>query len=135
MDKAKPFNISKHLVSDAYRKVKANRGAAGIDGQTIDQFEEDLKDNLYKLWNRMSSGSYFPSPVRRVEIPKGNGGKRPLGIPTVADRIAQMVVKQYLEPKLEPYFHPDSYGYRPEKSAIEAIGVTLAAMLALQLGI
>ena len=124
MDKAKPFNISKHLVWDAYRKVKANRGAAGVDGQTIAQFEEDLKDNLYKLWNRMSSGSYFPPPVRRVEIPKGNGGKRPLGIPTVADRIAQMVVKQYLEPKLEPYFHPDSYGYRPEKSAIEAIGVT-----------
>ena len=124
MDKAKPFNISKHLVWDAYRKVKANRGAAGVDGQTIDQFEEALKDNLYKLWNRMSSGSYFPSPVRRVDIPKGNGGKRLLGIPTVADRIAQMVVKQYLEPKLEPYFHPDSYGYRPEKSAIEAIGVT-----------
>jgi len=124
LDKAKPFNISKHLVWDAYRKVKANRGAAGVDGQTIAQFEEDLKDNLYKLWNRMSSGSYFPPPVRRVEIPKGNGGKRPLGIPTVADRIAQMVVKQYLEPKLEPYFHPDSYGYRPEKSAIEAIGVT-----------
>ncbi len=124
MDKAKPFNISKHLVWDAYRKVKANRGAAGVDGQTIAQFEEDLKSNLYKLWNRMSSGSYFPPPVRRVEIPKGNGGKRPLGIPTVADRIAQMVVKQYLEPKLEPYFHPDSYGYRPEKSAIEAIGVT-----------
>ena len=124
MDKAKPFNISKHLFWDAYRKVKVNRGAAGVDGQTIAQFEEDLKDNLYKLWNRMSSGSYFPPPVRRVEIPKGNGGKRPLGIPTVADRIAQMVVKQYLEPKLEPYFHPDSYGYRPEKSAIEAIGVT-----------
>jgi group II intron reverse transcriptase/maturase len=124
LDKAKPFNISKHLVWDAYRKVKANRGAAGVDGQTIDQFEEGLKDNLYKLWNRMSSGSYFPLPVRRVEIPKRNGGKRPLGIPTVADRIAQMVVKQYLEPKLEPYFHPDSYGYRPEKSAIEALGVT-----------
>ena len=120
MDKAKPFNISKHLVWDAYRKVKANRGAAGVDGQTIAQFEEDLKDNLYKLWNRMSSGSYFPPPVRRVEIPKVNGGKRPLGIPTVADRIAQMVVKQYLEPKLEPYFQPDSYWYRPEKSAIEA---------------
>jgi len=124
LDKAKPFNISKHLVWDAYRKVKANRGAAGVDGQTIDQFEEGLKDNLYKLWNRMSSGSYFPLPVRRVEIPKRNGEKRPLGIPTVADRIAQMVVKQYLEPKLEPYFHPDSYGYRPEKSAIEALGVT-----------
>ena len=124
MDKAKPFNISKHLIWDAYRKVKANRGAAGVDGQTIDQFEEDLKDNLYKLWNRMSSGSYFPPPVRRVDIPKENGGKRPLGIPTVADRIAQMVVKQYLEPKLEPYFHPDSYGYRPEKSAIGAIRVT-----------
>ena len=124
MDKAKPFNISKHLVWDAYRKVKANRGAAGVDGQTIDQFEENLKDNLYKLWNRMSSGSYFPPPVRRVEILKGNGGKRPLGIPTVADRRAQMVVKQYVEPKLEPYFHPDSYGYRPGKSAIKAIGVT-----------
>ena len=123
MDKAKPFCISKWEVWEAYKRVKANQGAAGVDGQSIAEFEEDLKDNLFKIWNRMSSGSYFPPPVRRVEIPKDNGGTRPLGIPTVADRIAQTVVKRYLEPMLEEHFHPDSYGYRPEKSAIEAIGV------------
>ncbi|WP_073617376.1 group II intron reverse transcriptase/maturase [Desulfopila aestuarii] len=121
MDKAKPFQITKQQIWDAFKKVKANRGAAGVDGQTIADFEEDLKDNLYKLWNRMSSGSYFPPPVRRVEIPKGDGKTRPLGIPTVADRIAQMVVKQHLEPLLEPHFHEDSYGYRPGKSAIDAV--------------
>lgn len=123
MDKAKPFCISKWEVWEAYKRVRANQGAAGVDGQSIAEFEEDLKDNLFKIWNRMSSGSYFPPPVRRVDIPKDNGGTRPLGIPTVADRIAQTVVKRYLEPILEEHFHPDSYGYRPGKSAIEAIGV------------
>ncbi len=123
MSKAKPYSISKYAVLEAFRKVKANGGAAGVDGQSIAEFEGALKDNLYKLWNRMSSGCYFPPPVRTVEIPKDNGGKRPLGIPTVADRIAQMVVKLYLEPKVEPHFHQDSYGYRPGKSAVEAIGV------------
>lgn len=123
MDKAKPFSISKREVWEAYKRVKANQGAAGVDGQSIAKFEEDLKNNLYKLWNRMSSGSYFPPPVRRVDIPKDNEGMRPLGIPTVADRIAMTVVKRYLEPILENHFHSDSYGYRPEKSAIEAIGV------------
>jgi RNA-directed DNA polymerase len=123
LDEAKPFQISKKQVWDAFKKVKANRGAAGVDGQSLSDFEEDLKNNLYKLWNRLSSGSYFPSPVRRVEIPKGDGKKRPLGIPTVADRIAQMVVKQTLEPLLEPHFHVDSYGYRPGKSAVDAVGV------------
>ena len=123
MDKAKPYCISKWEVWEAYKRVKANQGAAGVDGQSIAEFEEDLKDNLFKIWNRMSSGSYFPPPVRRVDIPKDNGGTRSLGIPTVADRIAQMVAKRYLEPILEKYFHADSYGYRPKKSAIEAVGV------------
>lgn len=123
MSKAKSFDISKHVVMEAFAKVKANKGAAGVDGQSIAEFEGGLKDNLYKLWNRMSSGSYFPPPVRTVEIPKDNGGTRPLGIPTVADRIAQMVVRLYLEPEIEPHFHRDSYGYRPAKSAVEAVGV------------
>lgn len=122
MDKAKPFCISKWEVWEAYKRVKANGGAAGVDEQSIAGFEEDLTNNLYKLWNRVSSGSYFPPPVRRVEIPKSDGGKRPLGIPTVADRIAQAVVKRCLEPSLEAIFHPDSYGYRPGKSAIDAVG-------------
>ena len=121
--KAKPFCISKRSVWDAYKRVKANQGAAGVDGQSIPQFEESLKSNLYKLWNRMSSGSYFPPAVRRVDIPKEGTGTRELGIPTVADRIAQAVVKGYLEPELEQHFHEDSYGYRPGKSAIEAVGV------------
>ena len=103
--------------------MKANRGAAGVDEQSIEQFEANLEGNLYKLWNRLSSGSYFPLPVKRVEIAKRDGGTRPLGIPTVADRIAQAVVKAYLEPELEKHFHPDSYGYRPKKSALEAVGV------------
>lgn len=123
MNRAKPFCISKWEVWEAYKLVKANKGAAGVDGQSIAEFEEDVKDNLFKIWNRMSSGSYFPPPVRRVDIPKDNGRTRPLGIPTVADRIAQTVVKRYLEPILEEYFHSDSYGYRPGKSAREAIGV------------
>jgi RNA-directed DNA polymerase len=122
--RAKPFRISKWAVWEAYKRVKANQGAAGVDGESIADFERDLKRNLYKIWNRMSSGSYFPPPVRTVTIPKGDGRQRQLGIPTVSDRIAQMVVKQYLEPELEPHFHRDSYGYRPGKSAIEAVGVT-----------
>ncbi len=126
MTKAKPFDIPKRAVWEAYKRVKANGGAAGVDEQSIAEFEEDLKNNLYKLWNRMSSGSYIPPPVRRVEIPKDNGGVRPLGIPTVTDRIAQAVVKAYLEPELEKHFHPDSYGYRPKKSGIEAVGVARA---------
>jgi group II intron reverse transcriptase/maturase len=102
--------------------VKANRGAAGVDEQSIEEFDQDLKNNLYKLWNRLSSGSYMPPPVKRVEIDKRGGGKRPLGIPTVSDRIAQGVVKGYLEPELEKHFHCDSYGYRPGKSALQAVG-------------
>ena len=121
--KTKPFCISKHSVLEAYRRVKANKGAAGVDGQSIKDFEVGLKDNLYKIWNRMSSGSYFPPPVRTVEIPKSDGRSRRLGIPTVSDRVAQMVVKMYLEPEVEPVFHEDSYGYRPGKSALEAVGV------------
>jgi RNA-directed DNA polymerase len=113
LDKAKPFSISKREVWEAYKRVKANQGAAGVDGQSIAEFEGELKNNLYKLWNRMSSGSYFPTPVRRVDIPKGDGRTRPLGIPTVSDRIAQMVVKRYLEPDVDKHFHRDSYGYRP----------------------
>ena len=120
---AKPFDISKQLVWDAYQRVKANRGAAGVDGESLAMFEKDLKGNLYKVWNRMSSGSYCPPPVRRVEIPKENGGVRPLGIPTVGDRVAQTVVKMVLEPLVEPVFHPDSYGYRPGKSALQAVSV------------
>ena len=123
LDKAKPFSISKVLVWETYKRVKANGGAAGVDCQSIEEFEVNLKDNLYKLWNRMASGSYSPPPVRRVEIPKSEGGKRPLGIPTVSDRIAQMVVKLVLEPEVEPHFHTDSYGYRPGRSATEAVGV------------
>lgn len=117
----KPYVIPKQLVWEAYQRVKANRGAAGVDGETLAAFEKDLKGNLYKVWNRMSSGSYFPPPVRLVEIPKDNGGKRPLGIPTVADRVAQTVVKMVLEPLVEPRFHPDSYGYRPGRSALDAV--------------
>lgn len=120
----KPFNIDKHLVYEAYKAVKSNRGAAGVDEQSIEQFEEDLAGNLYKIWNRMSSGTYFPPPVRAVSIPKKSGGTRILGVPTVADRVAQMVVKQVIEPILEPIFLADSYGYRPNKSALDAVGVT-----------
>jgi len=117
----KSFDISKQAVWDSYLKVKSNQGAAGVDHQSIEIFEEDLKNNLYKIWNRMSSGSYFPPPVLRVEIPKGDGEMRALGIPTVADRIAQMVVKSQLEPELESIFHSDSYGYRPKRSAKQAV--------------
>jgi RNA-directed DNA polymerase len=118
---AKPFDIPKREVWEAFKRVKANQGAAGVDGQSIEEFEVQLAGNLYKLWNRLSSGSYMPPPVRRVDIPKANGGTRPLGIPTVADRIAQEVVRRYLEPLLEPIFHEDSYGYRPGRSAIDAV--------------
>ena len=100
----KPIKIDKRLVYEAYKAVKSNAGAAGVDGQTIEQFEADLQNNLYKLWNRMSSGSYFPPPVRAVSIPKKSGGQRILGVPTVADRVAQMVVKQLIEPDLDPSF-------------------------------
>ena len=124
MDKTKPFEISKQSVWEAYQHVRANKGAAGVDEQTLTEFEKDLKGNLYKIWNRMSSGSYFPPPVKAVEIPKKSGGVRVLGVPTVADRIAQTVVKLHFEPKVEPIFAPDSYGYRPGKSAIDAIRVT-----------
>jgi group II intron reverse transcriptase/maturase len=123
MDNAKPFCISKRDVWEAYKRVKANQGAAGVDGQSIEQFEEDLENNLYRLWNRMCSGSYFPPPVRRVDIPKSDGQTRPLGIPTVSDRIAQMVVQRYLEPVVEPVFHDDSYGYRRGRSAHQALSV------------
>ena len=122
MSQAKPYSISKKIVWEAYERVKANQGAAGVDSESIEVFEKDLKNNLYKIWNRMSSGTYFPPPVRTVAIPKKDGGERRLGIPTVADRIAQTVAKRYLEPLVEPSFHPDSYGYRPRKSALDAVG-------------
>jgi RNA-directed DNA polymerase len=125
VDRAKPFDIPKREVWEAYKRVRANHGTAGVDGESIADFEADLSNNLYKLWNRLSSGSYHPPPVRRVDIPKGDGrgGTRPLGIPTVADRIAQTVVKRQLEPLVEPCFHENSYGYRPGKSALDAVGV------------
>jgi hypothetical protein len=121
--KPKPFDISKRAVWDAWLRVKANKGAAGVDEQSITEFEGDLKGNLYKLWNRLSSGSYFPPPVRMVQIPKRDGSPRVLGVPTVADRIAQTVVRGCLEPEVEPVFHGDSYGYRPGRSALDAVGV------------
>ena len=121
--KPKPFVISKRAVWEAWLRVKANKGAAGVDEQSIDEFEQDLQGNLFKLWNRLSSGSYFPPPVRAVEIAKKDGGLRVLGVPTVADRIAQTVVCAYLEPLVEPVFHGDSYGYRPGRSAHDALGV------------
>ena len=123
MGKAKPFNISKRVVFEAYKRVKANKGSAGVDGESIADFERKLKKNLYKIWNRMSSGSYFPPAVLLVEIAKKGGGIRELGVPAVSDRIAQMVAKMYFEPDVDPFFHPDSYGYRPGKSAIEAVGM------------
>ena len=118
----KPFAISKWEVQEAYQKVKANRGAPGVDGVALAEFESDLKSNLYKIWNRMSSGSYFPPPVKAVEIPKPHGaGTRILGVPTVADRVAQTVVAARLEKAVEPSFHPDSYGYRPGRSSLDAV--------------
>lgn len=124
MSATKPYAIDKWLVYEAYQAVKANAGAAGVDKQSIGDFEKDLKGNLYKIWNRMSSGSYLPPPVKAVAIPKKSGGERILGVPTVADRVAQMVVKKTIEPTIELSFLPDSYGYRPGKSALDAIGVT-----------
>jgi group II intron reverse transcriptase/maturase len=124
MTSTKSYGIAKRAVWEAYQQVKANRGSAGIDGESIAMFDEKLPRNLYKLWNRMSSGSYFPPPVKQVEIPKATGGTRKLGIPTVSDRIAQTVVKRAIEPILEPVFHEDSYGYRPGKSAKQAVAVT-----------
>jgi len=121
LNQAKSFDIPKREVWEAFKSVKAKQGAAGVDGQSIEEFETQLAGNLYKLWNRLSSGSYMPPPVRRVDIPKANGGTRPLGIPTVADRVAQEVVRRYLEPLLEPVFHGDSYGYRPGRSAVDAL--------------
>ena len=123
MSPAKPFAISKRLVWEAYKGVKANQGAAGVDAESVEQFERKLAANLYKIWNRMSSGTYFPAPVRTVAIPKKDGGQRQLGIPTVADRIAQRVVALYLEPLVEPQFHPESYGYRAKRSAHQALSV------------
>ena len=120
----KPFEISKREVWEAYQQVLANKGAPGIDGQSLDGFKVDLKGNLYKIWNRMSSGSYFPPPVRAVEISKSTAGVRVLGVPTVADRVAQTVVARRLEPVVEPKFHADSFGYRPGRSALDAVEVT-----------
>ena len=118
----KSFAIPKQLVWEAYERVRANKGAAGVDGQSIVEFESDLRKNLYKIWNRMSSGTYFPPAVRAVEIPKTHGGgTRILGIPTVADRVAQTVVALTLEPRTESIFHDDSYGYRPRRSALDAV--------------
>jgi RNA-directed DNA polymerase len=120
--KEKPFAIPRQMVREAFRRVKANKGAAGVDGESIQEFEVDLEANLYKLWNRMASGSYFPPPVRAVDIPKKSGqGVRTLGVPTVADRVAQTVAKMHLEPIVEPLFHPDSYAYRPGRSAHDAL--------------
>ena len=119
----KPFVIPKKLVWEAFQRVKANGGSAGIDEESIEMFESKLKDNLYKLWNRMGSGSYFPPPVKAVPIPKKSGGTRILGVPTVTDRVAQTVVKMVFEPLLEPVFDRDSYGYRPGRSALDAVAV------------
>ena len=117
----KPFAIPKELVWQAWKQVKANGGAAGADGVTVEMFEKDLKDNLYRVWNRMSSGTYFPPPVRAVEIPKATGGTRMLGVPSVGDRVAQTVAALALEPRTEAVFHDDSYGYRPRKGALDAV--------------
>ena len=121
MNSTKAFEIPKALVWEAYQDVKRSAGGPGVDRQRMEDFERDLKNELYKVWNRMSSGSYFPPPVLRVEIPKADGGMRELGIPTIGDRVAQAVVKRYLEPLVEPYFHEDSYGYRPGRSALDAV--------------
>jgi len=124
LSKTKSFCISKAIVWESYQRVKSNQGGCGVDQCSIADFEKDLKNNLYKIWNRMSSGSYMPPMIRRVDIPKENGGSRSLGIPTVVDRIAQMMVKMYLEPELEGIFHRDSYGYRPKRSAHDALAQT-----------
>lgn len=118
--KAKPFEIPKLLIYNAWKRVAANKGAPGVDKESIQAYQTDLGSNLYKLWNRMSSGSYHPQPVRQVLIPKGDGF-RSLGIPTVADRTAQMAAKMIIEPRLEQIFHPSSYGYRPGRGAKDAV--------------
>ena len=120
----KAFNIPKQLVVQAYELVKANAGAGGVDRQSLGDFEKNLKDNLYKIWNRLSSGCYFPPAVKAVAIPKKTGGERILGVPTIGDRVAQTVVKLIFEPCVEPHFLADSYGYRPNKSALDAVGIT-----------
>ena len=123
--KVKSFDIPKRLVLEAWKKVQANKGAPGVDAVSITEFAAKERDNLYKVWNRMSSGSYLPGPVRAVEIPKDHGaGVRTLGVPNTADRVAQTAVAMLLEEKLEPIFHPDSYGYRPGRSAHDALAVT-----------
>ena len=119
----KSFGIPKRLVWDAYQRVKANKGCGGVDGESIEKFEARLSDNLYKIWNRMASGSYFPPPVKAVPIPKKSGGTRMLGVPTIADRVAQTVVKMVIEPSLEPVFDRDSFGYRPGRSALDAVAL------------
>ena len=118
----KPFTIDKHVIMNAWKRVKENKGSAGIDNISTEDYESNLGKNLYKLWNRMSSGSYFPKAVKLVDIPKPSGGTRPLGIPTVGGRIAQMSVVLLIESRLEAIFHMDSYGYRPNRSAHDAIG-------------
>jgi RNA-directed DNA polymerase len=124
LGKPKPFDIPKNLIVEAYKLVKANKGGVGVDQESLEDFDKKRANNLYKIWNRLSSGSYFPPAVRGVEIPKKQGGKRMLGVPTVSDRIAQMVIKRMFEPEVEPHFLEDSYGYRPHKSALDAIGIT-----------
>ncbi len=121
MSETKSLPISKHMVWQAYLKVKANKGSAGIDQVTLTAYEANLSNNLYKLWNRLASGSYFPPRIKEVAIPKKGGKLRKLGIPTISDGIAQMVIKDHLEPRLEQVLHPDSYGYRPGKSAHQAL--------------
>ena len=122
MLEGKTCHITKNEVLNAYRMVKANKGAGGVDGIDFDEFDKDWKNRLYKLWNRMASGSYYPRAVRGVEIPKKNGKMRLLGIPTIEDRVAQMVLRNHIEPYVEPIFQEDSYGYRPNKSALDAVG-------------
>lgn len=122
MKDSKPYEISKQVVMTAYQKVKANRGSSVVDGQDMEEFEQNLKGNLYKIWNRMSLGSYFLPPVKAVSILKNSGETRILGISTLSDRVAQMVVNLYLKPMIEPIFHKDSYGYRPDKSVLDAVG-------------
>jgi RNA-directed DNA polymerase len=121
MEERKSFPVTKQMVWEAYKKVKRNRGSSGIDQLSIDGFDEDLSNNLYKIWNRLASGSYFPPRVKEVEIPKKDGRVRKLGIPTVGDRVAQTVIKEYLEERVDHMFHPNSYGYRPCKSAHDAL--------------
>ena len=133
--KVKSFHIEKRVVWEAWKQVRANQGAPGVDEESVAEFERNLQGNLYKLWNRLSSGTYMPPPVKAVQIPKKDGGGvRTLGVPTVADRVAQTVAKLYLEPEVEPVFHPDSYGYRPNRSALDAVGVMPRAVLEVGLG-